>query len=183
MTDQTEPGAPSEEEILAGAPIRIVLGGKALRVAPLTIDKTRIWKGHLAARVGMAWSMFGAAADDWTTLVATIGSLTDQHVLLLVAYDEAHDADGKPTRPGALGGRAYIEGSAGEREVWTGLKAVLDEAFPSAGELLRRVPPALLIPTALQLLGSSTSSPSPAGPPTATPRSSNRASRRASSTS
>lgn len=183
MTEQTEARPPSEEEILAGAPIRIVIGGATQRVAPLTIDKTRIWKGHLAARVGLAWSMFGAAADDWTTLVATVGSLTSQHVDLIVAYDEAHDEDGKATRPGVLGGKAWIESHAGEREVWDGLKAVLDEAFPSAGELLRRVPPALLIPTALQLLGSSTSSPSPAGLSTATPRSSNRRSRRASSTS
>jgi hypothetical protein len=182
MTEQTEPRPPAEEEILARASIRIVLGGQPHRLVPLTIDKTRTWKAHLASRVGQAWLAFGAAADDWTTLVATVGALTDQHVDMLVAYDEAHDEDGKPTRPGVLGGKAYIESHAGEREVWDGLKAVLDEAFPSAGELLRRVPPALLIPTALQLLGSSTSLRSPAGPSEA-PKTSNRASRRASSRS
>jgi hypothetical protein len=183
MTEQTEPRPPAEEEILARASIRIVLGGQPHRLVPLTIDKTRVWKRHLAARVGAAWKGFGLAANDWTTLVATVGALTDQHVAMLVAYDEAHDEDGNPTRPGVLGGLAYIESHAGEREVWDGLKAVLDEAFPSAGELLRRVPPALLIPTALQLLGSSTNSPLPAGPPSEAPRSSNRASRRASSRS
>jgi hypothetical protein len=182
MTEQTEPRPPTEEQIVGTAPLRIVLGGQAHRLVPLTIDKTRIWKGHLAIRVGQMWSSFGTAANEWTSLVASIGALTDQHVDMLVAYDEAHDEDGKPTRPGVLGGKAYIESHAGEREVWDGLKAVLDEAFPSAGELLRRVPPALLIPTALQLLGSSTSSRSPAGPSEA-PRTSNRASRRASSRS
>jgi hypothetical protein len=183
MTEQTEPRPPSEEDVVARASLRIVLGDQTYRLVPLTVDKTRVWKRHLAARVGLAWSAFGAAADDWTTLVATIGSLTDQHVELLVAYDEAHDDDGTPTRPGVLGGVPFIGSHAGEREVWNGLKAVLDEAFPSAGELLRRVPPAILIPTALQLLGSSTSSPSPAGPPSEAPRSSKRRSRRASSTS
>ena len=165
---------PAEEEaILARSGIRVVLGGHAKFVAPLTIDRNRAWKKTLAEKVGGGWTALAGSAEDWTKLIATVASMTDQHIELLVAYDEA----------GSLGGAEWIAGHATEREVWTGLKAVLDEAFPQIAELLRKVPPAILIPTVLQLLGSSTSSPSPAGPSTETPRSSNRRSRRASSTS
>jgi hypothetical protein len=142
-------------------------------VAPLTIDRNREWKKRLADTVGAGWASLAGSAEDWKKLVATVAAMTDQHIDLLVAYDEA----------GSLGGAEWIAGHATEREVWTGLKAVLDEAFPQIAELLRKVPPAILIPTVLQLLATSTSSPSPDGPPSAAPRSSKRRSPRASSTS
>ncbi len=165
---------PAEEEaILARRGIRIVLGGHAKVVAPLTIDRNRAWKETLAERIGFIWVSIEGTAQDWTKLISSVAAMTDQHIELLVAYDEA----------GALGGREWIEGHATEREVWEGLKAVLDEAFPQLAELLRKVPPAVLIPTALQLLRSSTSSPSPAGQPSEAPKSSKRRSPSASSTS
>lgn len=162
-----------EEEILTRSGIRIVLGGHAKTVAPLTIDRNREWKKGLAQTVGVAWASLAGSADDWTGLIATVAAMSGQHIELLVAYDEA----------GSLGGADWIAGHATEREVWTGLKAVLDEAFPQIAELLRKVPPAILIPTVLQLLGSSTSSPSPVGPPSAAPKSSKPRSPRASSRS
>jgi hypothetical protein len=165
---------PAEEEaILTRAGIRIVLGGHAKTVAPLTIDRNREWKKGLAEMVGEAWASLAGSAEDWTKLIATVAAMTGQHIDLLVAYDEA----------GSLGGAEWIGAHATEREVWTGLKAVLDEAFPQIAELLRKVPPAILIPTVLQLLQSSTSSPSPAGPPSEAPKSSKRRSPRGSSAS
>lgn len=96
---------PAEEDaILARSGIEIVLGGRPHRVAPLTIEDTRHWKQHLASRVGIAWVAIAAGADDWAKVIATVAAMTDQHVQLLVAWDEAHDADGKATRPGSLGG-------------------------------------------------------------------------------
>ena len=165
---------PAEEEaILARGGIRIVLGGHAKFVAPLTIDRNRAWKKTLAEKVGGGWTALAGSAEDWTKLIATVASMTDQHIELLVAYDET----------GSLGGAEWIGSHATEREVWTGLKAVLDEAFPQIAELLRKVPPAILIPTVLQLLGSSTSSPSLPGPPSEAPKSLKPRSPRASSTS
>jgi len=168
-----ELNAAEEEAILTRSGIRIVLGGHAKYVAPLTIDRNREWKKGLAETIGASWTSLASSAEDWTKLVATVASMTDQHIELLVAYDVA----------GSLGGAEWIVHHATEREVWTGLKAVLDEAFPQIAELLRKVPPAILIPTVLQLLGSSTSSLSPAGPPSEVPRSSKPHSPRASSTS
>jgi hypothetical protein len=165
---------PAEEEaILTRSGIPIVLGGHAKYVAPLTIDRNRAWKKGLAETIGAGLTSLAGSADDWTKLVATVAAMTDQHIDLLVSYDEA----------GSLGGAEWIGSHASEREVWTGLKAVLDEAFPQIAELLRKVPPAILIPTVLQLLGSYTSSPSPAGPPSEAPKSSKPRSPRASSTS
>jgi len=175
---------PAEEEaILTRSGIRIVLGGHAKSVVPLSIVQNRAWKKRLGGLVGVAWASIAATAEDWKGLIASIAGMTDQHVELLVAYDEAQDEEGKAARPGVLGGREWIEGHATEREVWTGLKAVLDEAFPQIAELLRKVPPAILIPTALQLLGTSTSSPSPAGPPSEALKSSKPRSPRGSSRS
>jgi hypothetical protein len=175
---------PDEEEaILARSGIEIVLGGQPKKVAPLTIARNRVWKRILASRVGLSWASIADSADDWSQLVATIATMTEQHIDLLVAYDQAWDDADQPTQPGVLGGRDWIEGHASEREVWTGLKAVLDEAFPQIAELLRKVPPAVLIPTLLQLLRSSTSSPSPAGLSIEAPRSLKPRSRRASSRS
>ena len=165
---------PAEEEaILTRAGIRIVMGGHAKYVAPLTVDHNREWKKCLADAIGTGWTSLASSAEDWTKLVATVAGMSDQHIDLLVSYDEA----------GSLGGAEWIGSHASEREVWTGLKAVLDEAFPQIAELLRKVPPAILIPTVLQLLRSSTSSPSPAGPPSEAPKSLKPRSRRASSTS
>jgi hypothetical protein len=165
---------PAEEEtILTRTWIRIVLGGHAKSVAPLTIDRNRVWKTGLAEMVGVAWISIAGSAEDWTKLIATLAAMTDQHIDLLVAYDEA----------GSLGGAEWIASHATEREVWTGLKAVLDEAFPQIAELLRKVPPAILIPTVLQLLRSSTSSPSPAGQPSVAPKSLKPRSRRGNSAS
>ena len=165
---------PAEEEaILVRDGIQIVLGGHAKTVAPLTIDRNRGWKKGLAETVGVAASSLVGSAEDWTKLIATVAAMSGQHIDLLVAYDEA----------GSLGGREWITTHATEREVWTGLKAVLDEAFPQIAELLRKVPPAVLIPTVLQLLGSSMSSPSPAGPPSGAPKSLKRRSPRGSSAS
>jgi hypothetical protein len=165
---------PAEEEaILTRAGVRIVLGGHAKSVAPLTIDRNREWKKGLSEYIGAAFGDLAASAADWTQLVTTLAAMSDQHIDLLVAYDEA----------GSLGGREWIGGHATEREVWDGLKAVLDEAFPHLAELLRKVPPAVLIPTVLQLLASSTSSPSPAGQPSEAPKSLKPRSRRASSSS
>jgi len=162
-----------EEAILSRSGIKIVLGGHAKSVAPLTIDRNREWKKGLAATVGVAWASVAGSADDWSGLIATVAAMSGQHIELLVTYDEA----------GSLGGAEWISGHATEREVWIGLKAVLDEAFPQIAELLRKVPPAILIPTVLQLLGSSTSSPLPAGPPSVVPKSSKPRSPRASSRS
>ncbi len=165
---------PAEEEtILTRDGIRIVLGGRAKTVAPLTIDRNREWKKGLAETVGVAAASLAGNAADWTKLIATVAAMSGQHIDLLVAYDEA----------GSLGGREWITAHATEREVWTGLKAVLDEAFPQIAELLRKVPPAVLIPTMLQLLGSSMRSPSPVGPPSGAPKSSKRRSPPASSAS
>ena len=165
---------PAEEEaILTRSGIRIVLGGHAKFVAPLTIDRNREWKKTLAQTVGAAWASVAGSAEDWTELISTVAAMSGQHIELLVAYDEA----------GSLGGAEWVSGHATEREVWTGLKAVLDEAFPQIAELLRKVPPAILIPTVLQLLGSSTSSPSPAGPPSVAPKNSKPRSPRGSSRS
>jgi hypothetical protein len=165
---------PAEEEaILTRAGIRIVLGGHVKFVAPLTIDRNREWKKGLAERIGAGWASIAVTADDWTNLITTVAAMSDQHIDLLLAYDEA----------GSLGGAEWINGHATEREVWNGLKAVLDEAFPHLAELLRKVSPAILLPTVLSLLGSSMSSPSPDGPPTEAPRSLKPRSRRASSTS
>jgi hypothetical protein len=175
---------PAEEDaVLARSGIEIVVGGHPFKVAPLAIDRNRDFKRFLGARVGVVIGSISSSSEDWSKLVATVASMTEDHIALLVAYDEGYDADGTPTRPGKLGGVAYIESHASEREAWNGLKAVLDEAFPQLGELLRKVPPAVLIPTLLQLLESSTSSPSPAGPPSEAPRSSKPRSPRASSTS
>ena len=165
---------PAEEEaILTRAGIQIVLGGHAKSVAPLTIDRNREWKKGLADTVGVAFGSLAASAADWKKLVSTVAGMTDQQIDLLVAYDEA----------GSLGGAAWIGAHATEREVWEGLKAVLDEAFPHLAELLRKVSPAILLPTLLQLLESSTSSPSPAGQPSEARRSLKRRSPRASSPS
>lgn len=153
---------PAEEEaILTRAGILIVLGGHAKSVAPLTIDRNREWKKALADLIGVAFGSLAASASDWTQLVTTLAGMTDQQIDLLIAYDEA----------GSLGGREWIERHATEREVWDGLKAVLDEAFPHLAELLQKVPPAILLPTMLQLLESSMSSPSPAGPRSEAPKS------------
>jgi hypothetical protein len=165
---------PAEEEaILARSGIRIVLGGHVKLVVPLTLDQNREWKKGLGEIIGVVFGSLGASASDWTELVATVAAMSDKHVDLLIAYDQA----------GSLGGREWINAHATEREIWDGLKAVLDEAFPHLAELLRKVPPAVLIPTVLQLLRSSTSSPSPAGQPSGAPKSSKPRSRRASSTS
>ena len=165
---------PAEEEaILTRAGVRIVLGGHAKSVAPLTIDRNREWKKGLSEYIGVAFGDLAASAADWTQLVTTLAAMSDQHIALLVAYDET----------GSLGGREWIGGHATEREVWDGLKAVLDEAFPHLAELLRKVPPAVLLPTVLQLLANSTNSPSPAGRPTAALRNLKPRSRRASSSS
>lgn len=171
MPDRLTPAA--EEAILARSGIRIVLGGHVKHVVPLTIDRNRAWKALLAERVGLAWASLASSAEDWSQLVATLATITEAHVDLLVAYDEA----------GSLGGREWIETHGTEREVWEGLKGVLDEAFPHLAELLRRVPPAVLLPTVLQLLGSSMSSPSPPGPPSEAPKTSKRRSPRGNSTS
>jgi hypothetical protein len=165
---------PAEEEaILARSGIRIVLGGHPKSVAPLTIDRNREWKKLLAERVGQSLDSLVASAAEWLTLIATVADATDLQIDLLVAYDDA----------GSLGGREWIGSHATEREIWDGLKAVLDEAFPQLGELLRKVPLAVLLPTVMQLLETSTSSPSPGGPPSAAPRSSKPRSPRASSRS
>jgi hypothetical protein len=173
VIDMPEPTPAEEETILTRAGIRIVLGGHAKFVAPLTIDRNREWKKGLADTVGVAFGSLASSAADWKKLVSTVAGTTDQQVDLLVAYDEA----------GSLGGREWIGAHATEREVWDGLRAVLDEAFPQIAELLRKVPPAILLPTVLQLLESSTSSPSPAGPPFAAPKNSKLRSPRASSRS
>lgn len=174
---------PAEEAaIIARAGIAVVLGGQLEMVAPLSIARNRDWKRRLAERIGVAWLSIGDTADNWSELVASVAAMTEAHIDLLIAYDQAYDADGNPTQAGVLGDRAWIEEHASEREVWTGLKAVLDEAFPQIAELLRKVPPAVLLPSLLQLLGSSTSSPSPAGP-TDPPKSSTKRSRTPSSPS
>lgn len=165
---------PAEEEaILTRSGIRIVLGGRAKSVAPLTIDRNREWKKVLAETVGVAVDAVSTSVAEWTKFIASLAGMTGHQIELLVAYDEA----------GSLGGREWIESHATEREVWDGLKAVLDEAFPQLAELLRKVPPAVLIPTVLQLLEQSMSSPSPAGPPSAAPKSLRRRSPSANSSS
>lgn len=164
---------PAEEEAILIRRIKIVLGGRVKNVAPLAIDRNRLWLDGLAEMVGVVWTTVAGSADDWQKLIATSGIMTDQQVDLLIAYDEA----------GSLGGREWITSHASPREVWDGLKAVLDEAFPPLAELLRKVPPAILIPTLLQVLRSSTNSPSPAGPPSGAPKSSKPRSRRANSVS
>lgn len=165
---------PAEEEaILTRSGIRIVLGGHKKTVVPLTIDRNREWKKGLAEYIGVAFGSLAASAADWTKLVTSLAAMSDQHIDLLVAYDEV----------GSLGGRDWINAHATEREAWDGLKAVLDEAFPHLAELLRKVPPAVLLPTMLQLLANSTRSPSPVGPPSEAPKSLKPRSPRASSTS
>jgi hypothetical protein len=165
--------SPAEEEaLLARIGIPITLGGIAKRVPPLTMDRARVWRQLLAERVGLAIGAIVASPDDWASLVAALAGASDQHVDLLLAYDER----------AALGGREWIESHGTPREIYEALKAVLAEAFPFEAELLRKVPPAALIPTVLQVLRSSTSSPSPPSPaPIAMPRSSRRSTRRGSS--
>ncbi len=165
---------PAEEEaILTRAGIRIVLGGHESMWPPHHRSQPRVEEGAWPRRSASARCLVAGSAEDWTELIATVAAMSSQHIELLVAYDE----------DGSLGGAEWIAAHATEREVWTGLKAVLDEAFPQIAELLRRCRRPSCIPTVLQLLESSTSSPSPAGPPSAAPKSSKPRSPRASSRS
>jgi hypothetical protein len=141
----------TEDEILAGAPFTVVLGGISKSLVPLTIAAGRVWQRHLVDTLNAKSGVLDGSTG-WGEVARLFVGLTDEELDVLLAYDET----------AALGGREWIEAHATATEVHEAFKEVCYLEFPLLREA--RSFPQLIAMLLGSLSGRSTSSASTNGP-------------------
>lgn len=111
----------TEEQIVAQAPIIVVLGGKEFEVKPLVIRDSRAWRKKAAPFQAMLARYAGITSDNLEefekTLAEIMGSRIDETIDLFFEY--AKDLN-----------REEIEGIATDKEIVTAFNEVTKVAFP-----------------------------------------------------
>lgn len=116
----------TEEQIIAQAPIIIMLGGKEYKVAPLVIRDAREWRQKVVTVIASLPDHLGATTDTPDDFDAALQALlvTMQDTILDLFFEYAKDLD-----------RDEIEGIATEEEVAKAFSRIVEVAFPLARSL------------------------------------------------
>ena len=116
----------TEEEIVARAPIEVILGGKKYGIAPLVIRDSREWRKKVIALIAPLPELVGITTDDtegfMEALTQLLVTMPDQVLDLFFNY--AKDLN-----------REEIEGVATDAELRDAFAEVMKIAFPLAEAL------------------------------------------------
>lgn len=126
----------TEEQIVAQAPIVVILGGKEYEIAPLVIRDSREWRAKVIKLIAPLPQLVSTKIDTpdefGQVLTEMLVTMPDQVIELF--FDYAKDLD-----------REEIEGIATDEEMAKAFEAVLNVAFPlaeSAPGVITRLYPA-----------------------------------------
>jgi len=116
----------TEEQIVAQAPIIVVLGGKDYPVKPLVIREARAWRQKVVEVIAKLPEHLQATTDTPESFDAALKALlvTMQDTVLDLFFEYAKDLD-----------REEIEGIATEEDVAEAFSRVVEVAFPLARSL------------------------------------------------
>ena len=116
----------SEEEKVAQAPIKVILGGNEYEIKPLVIRDSRVWRQKVVTALSTIPKHAKATTDDpekfAEALNAMLVAMPDTVIDLFFEYAKNLDRD-------------EIEGVATDTEVATAFEEVVGLAFPLASSL------------------------------------------------
>lgn len=117
----------TEEEKVAQAPLKLILGGKEYEVKPLVIRESRAWRQKLAKTLGMLPQYTGITTDTpdrfKEALDAMLVAMPDQVVDLV--FDYARNLN-----------REEIEATATDSEIAHAFEQIVEVAFPLARSMV-----------------------------------------------
>ncbi len=117
----------TEEQKIAQASLKIVLGGKEYEVKPLVIRDSRVWRAKLAETLGMLPQYANVTTDTpdkfQGALNAMLVAMPDQVVDLVFAYGKELNRD-------------EIEGEATDTEIAKAFEQIVEVAFPLARSMV-----------------------------------------------
>lgn len=152
------------DEILSGE-LRVYLGRRPYTLQVLSIAASRRWRNSLEGHFTRLLDTLDASGDDMGSVFAAFATATEQMLDALYAYDAALDAQGQPTRPGALPPRDEVEEVATDQEVMLATLGVWSVANPFAAVALSALRTAeLSLPQTLERLTDASSRPTNGAP-------------------
>ena len=113
----------TEDEIVAQAPITVILGGKEYKIAPLVIRDSREWRKKVVALIAPLPKIVGVKIDDVEDFGAALTQLlvTMSDKVIDLFFDYAKDLN-----------REDIESTATDSELQIAFREVMKIAFPLA---------------------------------------------------